>query len=258
MKILLYSSVTCPSLVLMAQIFSNISGWGHSPPHSAVNGPSCCHWAVHIVDRLFVSLVGGSCCCFTGPCILFGPPGVMSPALLLFGPFGYHFTHPAVVWAIWLSLYPPCLFYSCCRVPPGRFCAVIASWPLLHCCGHPGCTFITILVALLLLSLLRCCRYPSCVIVVVLVVSIVAQKCWCWKEGGKWGWWKTRKGRKQVTTKIVACFCDALCGPSTFLGPPFGYSSPSTLSFIEWAHIPPERGGAPVGLSLAVGRELGW
>jgi len=38
--------------------------------------------------------------------------------------------------------------------------------------------------------------------------------------------------------------------------PPSGYSFPSALSSIEWAHIPQERGGAPVGLSSVVGSEL--
>ena len=65
------------------------------------------------------------------------------------------------------------------------------------------------------------------------------------------------KGRKKTSHDIVVTrFRDAPCGPPTFLGPPSSYSFPSALSSIEWANIPQERGGAPVGLSSAVGSEL--
>ena len=155
-----------------AQIFSNTSGWGHPPPCLVVSSRSCRHWAVRVVDQLFMSLVGSSCCCFMGPCMLFGPPGccVTCPAVvwaiwLLHHPPCCHFTCLAVVWAIQLLLYPPYLFYPCCGIPPGHHCAVVASQSSLHRCGHPGCTFVTILVAPLLLSLL--CR--CCIIVVILV-----------------------------------------------------------------------------------------
>jgi len=122
-------------------------------------GRSCHCWAVHVVILRALAHTWLSC---RPPCCRITHPAVMSPtllscchALLSYHPPCCRFTCPIVVWAIRVSVHLPCprsALYPCCGVPPGHCCAVVVSRSSLHCCGHPGCTFVTILVSPLLLS----------------------------------------------------------------------------------------------------------
>ena len=96
------------------------------------------------------------CCCITRPV-------VGSPTLLLFGSSGCQLTH-----------HPSLVLCPCCGVPPGCRCAVIVLGSSFHHCGHPGCTFVTILV--------HCCYHYYIVIIIVIVVFLVVSSS-SWLHG---------------------------------------------------------------------------
>jgi len=151
--------------------------------------------AFRAVIRRFALSIGRSCCCFTAllscrlPCCHVTCPVVVSPALLSFGPSGCQFTHPVLVrpFTLVVGFHLGVAVLSLCRGLRSIVMAILAvpsspSW--LHRCCHRR----YIVVALLSLSWLRQ-RRPGCMVT-------VARKRWRWEEGGKWGWWKTREGRK--------------------------------------------------------------
>ena len=180
------------------------------------------------------------CCRVATPCCRIACPVVGSPALLSLGPSGCRFTRPVLIrpFTLVAGFHLGVAVLSLCR---GLRCVVVAilAVPLSPSWFHRCC----------------CCSY-----IVVVVFLVAASSSWnvgVGKRGVKWGWWTTREGRKQATTKVVARFVTHRVGLPPSWVPPSGYSFPSALSSIEWAHIPQERGGAPVVLSSAVGSELG-
>ena len=191
-------------------------------------GHLCRCWAVRVVVSwalactwLFVSSALLSCrlpCCCVAYCVVMLPClAVISPTLLLVHLPCSHLDHPGVGSPALSSFGPlPLLWRStwvllCCR------CITVFVVSLLNRRGHPGCTFITILVSPLLLSSLH---HRHCIIVVFLVAVSSSWNVGVGKRGIKWGWWKTREGRKRAITKVMARFYDTPCGPPTFLGPP--------------------------------------
>ena len=138
--------------------------------------PSCHCWAVHVVVGRFVLLLHGPLCVVwptwlscRPPCCHVARPVVVSPALVWFAPSGCRFTRPVLVRPFVVGFHLGVAVLSLCRSLRCIAVFVALQCSLRHC-GHPDCTFVTILVAPLLpSSLLRGCRYPSCIIVVVLV-----------------------------------------------------------------------------------------
>jgi len=197
-------------------------------------------WAMPFVVGLCPSLLGSALRCWVLPFVVGFCPLSLDSALrrwvlpssiglcpLLFGSSVRHWATPFVIRFFHLSL-----GYALCRSVLSsviRFCPPSLGYAL------------------------RRLGLPS--IIGLVIAGVVGQVLGTvWSNLPLVGNWERRNGRKRTTIPIVVRFLDALAGPPNSWVPAGVSPSPipslnendSPAGIVVWAHIPQERGGAPL------------